>query len=318
MRNIFREYRAMSYEQRTVSITIAGLCFSAVAAVGKLIAGLFVDYDLCGIAVYTFAILIAKSECLLGIKSVKRSFKTRNLLIAVFLFVSSILYSAFMLRLLFVNRTVKEYGIVYVSLLAFVSFAELGFAIAGIFRTKNKGHFYRDIKIINFAIALIAILTTQMTILDFCATADTDIYNCFTGMGVGVIIAACAVYILIAPKVSVIDREHNVFVLKDADGNKLVDTDKPTAEIMLKKSVVYGSYVYRATVRENVVDGNIERDKSLWKRLPLLLKILCCVLSEILIFVWLIGRFVFFLFTLNLPKRLERKMNSNGFVKVQY
>lgn len=315
MRNLICKYKELTFEHKTVLKTILGLCFSSILACGKLIIGLFTDYNLISIAVYTFGILLAKLECVLGLKTNKRTFKQRNLLVAVFLFISSIFYIGFMCRMFFIERKIKDNGMVYVLLLAFISFVELGFAITGLFNSKVKGHYIRNIKIINFCIALIAILTTQMSIINMTSNSGiVDISNAYTGIGVGIFIAICAVFILIAPKTGVIDREHNVFALKYADKNTLINLDNATVEIVLSRSNVYGSYVYRATIQDgNTIDGNIEREKSLWKRMHVILKIICCILSEILIFVWLIGRLLFFLRSINLPKRLEQKMNKNGF-----
>lgn len=316
MKNPIRKYRDMSYEQKTLLITVTGLCISAVLAAGKFVIGLLTDYNLCGVAVYTAAILLSKLECVLGIKNDKKSFKQSNLLISVFLFISSVIYVCFMCRMFFTGRAAKQYSINYVLLLALISFTELGFAIYGLIRTRSKGYLYRNIKIINLCIALIALLTTQMTILDFTASADMKFYNAYTGIGVGVFIAACAVYIFIAPYVCVTGRERNAFTLADVTLNKLVDMTKPTVSLTLCASRIYGSYVYIAAVGGKVVDGEIVRESSLWKRMRLPLKILCCILSEILIFVWLAGRAVFFLRSVNLPRRLEKRMNSNGFLKI--
>ncbi len=318
MRNLIRKYKELTFEQKTVLKTILGLCFSSVLACGKLVIGLFTDYNMISIAVYTFGILLAKLECVLGVRTNKRTFKQRNLLVAFFLFISSVFYIGFMCRMFFIERRIKDNGMLYVLLLAFISFLELGFAIAGLFNSKVKGHYIRNIKIINFCIALIAILTTQMSILNMNSeTGIVDMANAYSGIGVGIFIALCAVFILIAPKASVIEREHNAFTLKNADKNTLINLDKETVEIILSRSNVYGSYVYRATIKDGkTIDGNIEREKSLWKRMHIILKILCCILSEILIFVWLIGRLIFFLRSINIPKRLERKMNKNGFEKV--
>lgn len=315
MGRLFRKYREMSFEQKTVLTTVLGLCFSAVFAGGKLVIGLLTDYNLCIIAVYTFAILLSKLECLLGVKSERLSFKTRNRLIAAFLLIASFLYTGSMCLILFIGRNAKDYGLIYVELIAFISFAELGFAIAGILRTKNRGHFYRDIKLINFCIALIAIMTTQTAILDFTGSANTDMYNACTGIGVGVFTALCAVYILVAPAISVTGREHNVFVLMDKEKNNLINTEGATVEVLLCRSRVYGSYVYRADVRGETIDGRILRGESLWKRMHLSLKILCIVLSEILLFVWLVGRLIFSFRSINLPGRLEKIMKNNGFDK---
>ena len=276
MRNLLRKYKELSFEQKTLYKTIIGLCFSTVLACGKLVIGLFTDYNMISIAVYTFGILFAKLECVLGIKPNKRTFKQRNILIAVFLFIASVFYIGFMVRMFFIERKLKDNGMIYVLLLAFISFVELGFAITGLFR----------------------------------------ITNAYSGIGVGCFIALCGVYILFAPKISIIGREHNVFELFEKDKNKLINMEKDTVELPLCHSTVYGSYVYRAIVIDGIIDGHIERNKSLWKRMHLFWKIICCILSEILLFVWLIGRLLFFFRSINLPKRLERKMNNNGFIKV--
>lgn len=316
MKKLIKRYIALSFEQRLILHTVIGLCFSAALAMGKFVVGLITDYNLCTIALYTFALLAAKLECVLGVKTNKRSFRTRNILVAVFLFISSLLYVGFMVRMFFLERTAQKQPLEYVLIIAFISFCELGFAIAGILRTKNKGHLYRDIKIINFCIALIAILTTQIAILNYTGMENRDEYNAYTGIGVGIFITLCAVYILLAPKLSVIDREHNTFELRDEEKNALVDMQSDTVEITLCKSAVYGSFIYRARVRDKLVDGHIVRGQSLWKKMHVSLKILCCILSELLLPAWLIGRFVLMLRSIDIPRRLKRKMIKNGFVKV--
>lgn len=318
MRNLIRRYRELTFEQKTVAYTVIGLCFSALLACGKLMIGLFTDYNLISIAVYTFALLLAKLQCVLGIKSEKRTFQRRNLFTAVFLFLSSLVYIGFMSRMFFIERKIKNRGLLFVLLLACISFLELGFAIAGLFRTRDKGHYFRNIKIINFCIALIAILTTQTAILNMEAETDTvGIINAYTGIDVGVFIALCAVYILIAPKASVIGREHHKFILTDAGKNRLIDMRGRRAEVILCRSSVYGDYYFAGEIAENAVEGDIVRGRSLWKRMHVVWKVLCCILSEILVFVWLIGRGILFLRSMDLPHRLHEKMRQNGFEPVE-
>lgn len=318
MRNLIRRYRDLSFEQKTIWKTIIGLCSSAVLACGKLIIGLFTDYNLVSIAVYTFVILLAKIECVLGVQTNKMTFKRRNALTAVFLLLASVLYIGFMSRMFFIERRIKNNGLIYVALLAFISFCELGFAIAGLIRTKDKGHYYRNIKIINFCGALIAILTTQMSILNMLSeTGTVNIANTYSGIGVGIFIALCAVYILIAPKTSIIDREHNNFVLKNGDKNRLIDMRDKTVTLLLCRSAVYGDFIYQATIENNRIDGNIIRGTSLWNRMHVLFKVLCCLLSEILIFIWLIGRGILFLRSIDLPRRLLHIMQKNGFESIR-
>lgn len=233
--------------------------------------------------------------------------------VALSLLTSSIVYIAFMARLFFVQRTPSTYTLNYVVLLAFIAFAELGFAVAGMIRTKRKGLYYRNIKIANMGMALIAILTTQMSLLDFTGTKNTDIYNAFSGIAVGLFIALSALYVFFAPKISLVGRESNVFV---GDGTQTVATDgQGNVKILLVSSRVYGSYVYVAKLDGKTLSGEIRQEASLWKKMHVALKILCCVLSEILIFVWLAGYLVFFLRCINLPAQLERKMKTLNFSK---
>lgn len=311
MGNIFAKYRGLTFEQKIIIKTVISLCFSSALACGKFAIGLFSDYGLCVIAVYTLALLAAKLQCVLGAKAGGAGFKWRNALVSAFLLLSSAVYIGFMCAALFIPREKAERGLFYVLMLAFISFCELGFALAGIFRTKNRGHFYRDIKIINFCMALIAILTTQTAILDFMGTENTSTYNACTGIGIGVFIALCAVFISVAPKLSVVGREKNSFVLADAGKNKLVRGGG--LELALCKSFVYGSYVYRAAFSNGRLNGEIVRTPSLWKRMNVVFKVLCCILSEILVFVWLAGRAALFVRAANLPGRLEKILKENGF-----
>lgn len=97
----------------------------------------------------------------------------------------------------------------------------------------------------------------------------------------------------------------------------MIDLNAEAINIRLSWSFVHGSYVYRASVCGDVIDGHIEREPSLWKRMHVFWKVICCILSEILLFVWIISRLLFFLRSMNLPKRLEIKMNNNGFTRVE-
>lgn len=316
MLNLFRRYGRMTFEQRIVFNTIIGLCFSFAFACGKFIIGLLSDYNLCVIAVYSVALLLSKLECVLAVKSRRLSERTRNILTSCFLLLSSIVYVAFMWKVYFAERKPHSYGLNYVAIVALISFSEIGFAVSGILRTKNKNLFYRNIKIINFCIGLTALLTTQITILDYCAESGADFFNACTGIGVGCIIAVVALYILFSPKICVAGRERNSFILKDKTKNKLIDMRNGSAEIILCKSRVYAPYIYRAEICGERIEGRICRGTSLWQRIHILLKILCCILSEILIFVWLAGRFIFFIRSVNLPLRLEKLMERNGFAKI--
>lgn len=316
MNNFFVSYRKLPYEQRVLLITTLGMCGSALLAVGKFTVGLFFNYNLCTIAVYTIALVLSKLECVKGAKSKKRKFATQNMLISLFLLFSSIIYTGFMCRNLIIPPKHHEYNLSYVCIIASISFFELGLSIFGIIKTKNKGFYYRNIKIINFCMAMIAILTTQVVILDFTGTKNVDTANAVAGMGIGIVIALLAVYILVAPKISLIDREHHAFTLNSESKNKIISLSETQASLPLCKSKIYGTYSFVATVDGKKVEGDIVLGAGIWKDMNIYLKILCCILSEILLPCWLIGRFIFFLRSANLPKKLEQLMLQNGFEKV--
>lgn len=201
MMKLVRKYKELSPEQKIVIKTIISVSFSAILACGKLIVGLFTDYNLISIAVYTFGILFAKGECVLGIESNRLTFRQRSILIALFLMISSAIFIGSMCRMFFIERQIKDNGLSYVLLIAFISFTELGFAITGLVRLKGRGGHYRNIRIINFCVALIAILTTQMNILSrHSATGVVHIANAYSGICIGAFIILCAAYILFVPQ----------------------------------------------------------------------------------------------------------------------
>lgn len=314
MRKLVRKYIELTYEQRVVFHTILALIGSALLTGGKLVIGLLTDLNLVIVSSYTFALLVAKFECVLGTRG-KDSTTRRNTAVACLLFAASIIYGGFMCRNFFVPYRRKNNGLLYVLLLACISFFELAFALWGIYRTQGRGQHYRNIKVINFCMALIALLTAQIAILDYTSAENHSIYNGCAGLGVGIVIALCAVYILLAPKLSLVGREHNVFRLAEGEKN-LLGPEGEVLQLLLCKSAVYGSYIYRARFYGGVADGYIVREPPLWKRMPLWGKIICCILSEILIPVWLIGRGIYSIRSSALPQRLAKKMARSGFSPV--
>ena len=82
-----------------------------------------------------------------------------------------------------------------------------------------------------------------------------------------------------------------------------------------KRTRVYKKvYKYRY-IDEKEVEGEIIRKEGFFKKANIFIKIILIILSEILIFVWLIGRFIYFLRCAFLIKELEKVMAENGFKK---
>ena len=86
-------------------------------------------------------------------------------------------------------------------LVALVAFWTIGSSIYGIIRYKREHTpIIKAVKLTNFANALTSIMLTQIVLLD--TYADTDIYNSnlmngLTGMGIGMIIVALGLYMII-------------------------------------------------------------------------------------------------------------------------
>lgn len=314
MKKLFAYYRQMSLEERIVATTILTMTISGLMAVGKILVGLFNDYILAVIGIYNLLLLLAKLQCVLGIRK-KGTFSSRNTAVAILLFLAGLLYLLYSIRMILFDVKSPEYSMFISIMIAFVSFVELGVAIFGLVQTKQKGHFYRDIKIINMVSALTAIMTTQIALLAASESTMGATYNGYTGMGIGIATVLLAIYIYFAPTISLVDREHNRFLLCRAEQNREIDMQEKTVKISLCKSRFYGGYYYEAEITENVVDGYIKKAPGFFGKLHLFWKILLLVLSEILIFVWLAGYFVFFCRSANMPRRLEAFMQQNGFEK---
>lgn len=312
MKRVIKKYKEKSYEERLIITATVTMSVSLIIAVGKALIGLFFDPVMLAVGLFNLMLMIAKLSCIIGAKKGVK-FKKRNTYTAVFLFLGGILYILYMSAGLRHDMPTKEYSMTVAILIATIAFTEMGLAIYGLAKTKEKGHDYRNIKIIAFVSALIAIMTAQIALLSFSSEEDMTVYNSFTGIGIGVITALLSIYIYFAPEISIIDREHNVFILGDPSRNTLVDMTLGEVDIKLKKSRIYGDYIYRAKIDGDTLDGHIIKNKYFWKRLHILLKILVIVLSEILIFAWLIGYAFYFVSAINMPKKLCRLMENNGF-----
>ncbi|MBQ8405021.1 MAG: hypothetical protein IJX09_00065 [Clostridia bacterium] len=315
MRNWIREYRKHTYEEKLMIRTPFMIAGSTLLALGKMTIGLFSDYIMCAVGGFGLLLVAAKLQCVFGVRSKRRSFTWRNTVISVCLFTAGLVYMLYMLYELIAKPPAKEYSPVIAVLVAAIAFTEMGFAVYGLVRTKRKGHFYRDVKIISFISAMTAILTAQIALLSTFSENMQHYYNAFTGLAVGGVTVLLSIYVYFAPTLSIIDREHNIFVLIDAEKNRLITMDEQETELVLHESNIYGNYVYRAKIDGKRVDGHIVKGQGFFKDLHLAWKIILLIFSEILIFVWLGGYVVYYCKTANLPDKLKEKMQQNGFEK---
>lgn len=312
MKKIIEKIRSVPYEKRIIAVSTVTTGINSVVALGKIAVGIFSDIVMCAVGVFNVFLIIAKISCIVGERK-RRPFGKRNTFTAVFLFCAGLLYTGYMAASLFFGMPKREYMFWTPIMMAAIAFTEMGVAVYGLIKTKRRGHYYRNIKIISFVSALTAIMTAQIALLSFNSDGDNGFANGYAGIGLGIITMLLAVYVYFAPQISTIDREHNIFRLAEPQKNRLVDMNAQNTEITLRKSKIHGDCIFAAVSDGRILDGHIKKTSGFWKGLPLIEKILFIILSEILIFVWAISYAIYFFRTLDMPGKLGKTMKQNGF-----
>ena len=312
MKKVIAKIRSIPYEKRLLATSTFTTGCNTLIAAGKIIVGIFSDLVMCAVGVFNILLMITKITCIVGAKK-NKPFGKRNAFSAVFLFFAGLVYALYMGASLVFTMPQKTYSMWTSVMMAAIAFAEMGVAIYGLIKTKRRGHYYRNIKIVSFVSALIAIMTAQVALLSFSEDAMLAANNSYTGIGIGIITMLLALYVYYAPQISVIDREHNIFRLADKSADKITDTEQAHAEITLVKSKIHGDYVFDYEKDGDAVDGHIKKKRGFWKGLPLAVKIIFIILSEILVFVWAVSYAVYFFRTLDLPAKQKKLMENNGY-----
>jgi len=312
MAKLISKYRNLSFEKKTMLMTLISIYINGILAVGKFLLAFFSSPFLIAASIVNVLVMFSKIECYFGEKyPEKKTFEYRNNLIGLFLMCAGLEYSIYMGRMIFTDTELMQYDMLMGIAIATVSFIEMGLAIAGCFRAYGKGHYYRNAKLINLCSALTAIALTEVALTSFASETDTRIIDGIMGMCVGIIIALIAGYIFIAPRVSIVDREHNVYKVID---NSRVCEDK--INIVLTNSKFYGNYSYVANVKDGIVDGHIVKGKSPLFEWNIWWKIAIILFSEILIFPYAGGALVFHFKNANLIDKLDGIMKEKGYKKI--
>ncbi len=311
MRKYIKEYRLFIFEEKTIIMCQFSICLNCFLAMIKFILAIyFRDVFFFVAGVFNLFLVTSKIQCYYGVKYPhKRSFKFRNRLISLFLFLAGFQYGIYMTRLLFHGQEVMNYSMFLGVMIAFVSFIEMGFAIKGCFNSYGKGHYYRNIKLINFCSALTAICLTEMAIMSFASDFDSRMIDGMFGVIISIIIELIAIFVLIAPLFSLMDKERNDYEIIDKIKDKEIN-------IQLTNSKFYGNYLYIGKINNNVIEGHIIKLKSPLFKFNIYIKIIGIILSEILIFPYAIGALVFYFKNGKLIKKLDAKMLELGCTKI--
>ena len=305
-------YRSLSFKEKTIFTTRFSILINLLLGIGKVILSFFFGIFFLVAAIVNFFITLTKLECYLGVKYPdKKSFDYRNKCVGIFLLIAGLEYAIYMARMIFTDVPIMDYDMILGIVIACVSFVELAIAIMGCFNSLGKGHYYRNIKLTSLCSALTAIVLTEVALTSFASATDLRVVNGIVGMIVGIIIILISAYVFVAPKVSIVDREHNVYKLKE-DGEGIKDKE---IRIKLTNSKFYRDYIYVGKASNNIIDGHIVQEKSpiwSWNIYWLSLVIL---LSEILIFPYAAGALVFHFKCRNIINDLDKKMLEKGYEK---
>ena len=297
--------------------TICSLSLNLFIGIGKWILAIFSGVVFFVSGVVNILMGVAKLISYIGLLNNDSDFKKRNFLVSFLVFLSGAEYFIYMLNVYLGNFSLSAYEMPIALLIALVSFIEIGVAIYGLVKIRGRSHSFKNIKLINFVLALEAMVLTETAILSFTESETFTLSSSLFGLITGIFVMVLSLFMFLSPFITITNQEQNDFHLIEKSKNNLI---KEEGSLTLAKSFIYGNYVYIYKFNKfngEVVSGNIIKEDGFWKKTHLLIKIILIVLSEILIFVWLIGRFIYFLRCMFLIKKLQKVMIGNGFIVVK-
>lgn len=311
MKKIINHVRSMTFEQKTYYSARLSILLNLILGSFKVILSFFYGIFFLVSGIINLLIMLAKLENYLGIKHpTKKSFKYRNIFTGVVIIIAGAQYAIYMGRMLYTHIDLMKYDGVLAVGIATVSFVEMIVSIIGCFKVYGKGHFYRNLKVINLISSMTAIVLTEVALMSFASDFDTRIIDGVFGLSVGALISLLGVFILIAPKISIVDHMHNRYKI-----NKQID--ETYFEVKLTNNKIYSDYIYKAQIQNNIVDGYLVKSKSPIFKWNIYVKILIIVLSEILIFPYMFGAIINYFNNSSLIKKLDNYMMKLGYTKIK-
>ena len=161
MKKLIKKYLTLPFEEKTLFNTLFSIIFNGFMAIVKILMGCFTSMYLFALASggMNIFLMFSKIQVYLGLKHPeKKSFSYRNKMMGLFLILAAIFYIVMMIRPLLFNIASDAYEEFLAIGIAFVSFVEVGVSIAGCFSAFGKGHYYRNIKLINLCSAFTALV----------------------------------------------------------------------------------------------------------------------------------------------------------------
>ena len=309
MENIIKRYKILNFEEAALLNCGFSVIWNICVAGFKLILSIFYGLFFIVSGIVNLFTALAKMQCVKGITK-NDNFERRNKLTSIFLFISGLQYSIYMGSVIFFGRTLDEYGMVAGIFIALVSFIDLTLCIIDLFKVTNKDHYYRNMKIINFCGAMTSIILTMVALLSFASNKDNSLLCAICGVSVGSLIMLLSIFMYIAPKYSIYDKKYHSY-------KSISETEDKNIEIDLYFSKWYGGYTYIGKLENGVINGQIITRKNEIMKMNKMLLVLLIVLSEILIFVYAVGKIVSYIKCLNIIDKLDKIMKKNGYKKIE-
>ena len=305
-----------SYEKRVLYLALYSVFINGIMAAFKFLLAYMFRNDGGGFflvsGLVNIFILSAKLVCFSGSKNPKQ-FKAYNFLVGAFVIAAGVLYTVYMARLLFFETMHIAFPMWLSLTWASIAFTELVLGVNGLFTVRGKGHMYRDIKLINLGVSLYAIVLTQIMVTSASVdTAYANLYDGVFGIVMGVMNIALGIFIWIAPRISLVDKTHNEYVLI----KEMYPFEDPYINIVLAATPIYGKVTYIAINENNKISGDIVREYRHVTDLKWYLLIPIVIFYVILIIPYLLGAVVYYFYSAGSVTRLDKQMKKNGYQKV--
>lgn len=307
-------FKHFTYEKRTEYLTLYSVLINGLLAIAKFtLAYIFRDSGggfFAISAIVTLFMLISRLVAYNGIRS-KENMELKTFAIFLFLLTSALVYILYMIRLFYFDSMHIDYPMPLGITITFVAFLELSISIRALFTVRGRGHFYRDVKMINLCSAILAIVLAQISLLSFSTeNSDANVWDGIAGLVAGGLIIIIAVFILISPRISIVDRGKRSYK-RDEDFKPIPN------DIVLLKGIIYGRCYYSYEIDGDVLKGQIIREKSPFNKLKWYFKLLIITFSVVIVIPYLIGAIINYFIVGYTPVMLDQYMNENGYTLIE-
>lgn len=289
------------YEKKSIFYTKFSLIGSICWVILKLFLGIFASYIFLASAVFQMFIIISKLYLFININKRDYAKPFDYHFVGIVTAVASLLYGFYFLS---IRNNLKSYEMYMALIYAAIAFTEIGVAIFGIFRTKKGVPLFRLLKLLSLCVAMTSLVLCQRAICSFADTAgEMEFLNKYMGFIISIFILFVAIYIYFGNHLG---RDNCLYSYKGSLEGKLLITS----------SRFFPNYYFNYQAENDLVVGKIEIDKNPIFHKNIIFTVIICILSEILIFPYLIGLLIFELRSIDIGKKLDLKLKDMKLQKI--